>query len=76
MLIFLPVTVARAASPAAEELAYLRPSNSTVPSTSSLASRRAGLTRVCLGEGKNGMVRYLREEVIAYEDSRRVQLVP
>ena len=35
-------------------------------------ARRAGLTRLCLGEGKNGMVRYLREEVIAYENSRRV----
>lgn len=35
-------------------------------------ARRAGLTRVCLGEGKNGMVRYLREEVVAYEASRRI----
>jgi hypothetical protein len=34
----------------------------------------AGLTRVCLGDGKNGMVRYIREEVIAYEESRRVSL--
>ena len=34
----------------------------------------AGLTRVCLGDGKNGMVRYIREEVIAYEQSRRVSL--
>ncbi len=38
------------------------------------------LTRVCLGEGKNAMVCYVREaegpqgEVIAYEESRRVQL--
>ncbi len=37
-------------------------------------ARRAGLTRLCLGEGNNGMVRYVRTEVIAYEDSRRVQL--
>ena len=28
-------------------------------------ARRAGLTRLCLGEGKNGTVRYLREEVTA-----------
>ena len=39
-------------------------------------ARRAGLTRLCLGQGKNGIVRYIREEVIAYEQSRRVQLVP
>lgn len=35
-------------------------------------ARKAGMTRLCLGEGKNGMVRYLREEVIAYEASRRI----
>lgn len=28
---------------------------------------RAGLRRICLGEGRNGMVRYLREEVEDYE---------
>jgi hypothetical protein len=36
-------------------------------------ARRAGLTRLCLG--KNGIVRYIGEEVIAYEQSRRVQIV-
>ena len=35
-------------------------------------ARRAGLTRLCLGDGKNGMVRYVRKEVEAYEASRRV----
>jgi hypothetical protein len=35
-------------------------------------ARRAGLTRLCLGEGKNGMVRYVRKEVEAYEASRQV----
>lgn len=35
-------------------------------------ARRAGFTRECLGDGRNGMVRYLREEVVAYEESRRV----
>jgi hypothetical protein len=35
-------------------------------------ARRAGLTRFCPGEGKNGMVRYIRKEVEAYEASRRV----
>jgi len=34
-------------------------------------ARRARLTPVYLGEGKNGMVRYIREEVEAYEQSRR-----
>ena len=37
-------------------------------------ARRAKLTRVCLGEGVNGMVRYIRKEVEAYEASRRVQM--
>ncbi len=32
--------------------------------------RRAGIKRICLGEGKNGMVRFLREEVEAYEQNR------
>jgi hypothetical protein len=35
-------------------------------------ARRAGFSRLCLGEGANGMVRYLRKEVEAYEESRRV----
>ena len=37
-------------------------------------ARRASLTRLCLGKGKNGTVRYLREEVIAYEQQRQVRL--
>jgi len=37
-------------------------------------ARRAGLTRLCLGEGKNGIVRYILEEVTAYEQQRRVRL--
>lgn len=36
-------------------------------------ARRVQLSRLCLGEGRNGIVRYLREEVEAYEASRRVQ---
>lgn len=36
-----------------------------------IASRER-FTRICLGEGRNGMVRYVREEVYAYEASRRV----
>lgn len=37
-------------------------------------ARRASLTRLCLGEGKNGTVRYLREEVEDHEQSRLVKL--
>lgn len=37
-------------------------------------ARRAGLTRLCLGEGRNGAVRYVRKEVEAYEASRRVTM--
>src|SRR5262245_16736495 len=35
-------------------------------------AERAGLSRLCLGEGRNGMVRYVREEVERYEESRRL----
>ena len=35
-------------------------------------ARRAGFTRLCLGVGRNGMVRYLRKEVEAYEGLRSV----
>ena len=40
-------------------------------STADRIVTQAGLTKVLLGEGKNGMVRYLKEEVAAYEFSRR-----
>lgn len=33
-------------------------------------ARRAGLRRVCLGGGTRGMIRYLREEVEQFEQSR------
>lgn len=32
--------------------------------------RRAGIRRVCLGTGSRGMVRYMREEVERFEQSR------
>ncbi len=35
--------------------------------------QRAGLSRFYLGEGRNGVVRYLQKEVEAYEESRRAQ---
>jgi hypothetical protein len=35
-------------------------------------ARRNHFTRICLGEGENGMVRYLRKEVQEYEARRRV----
>jgi hypothetical protein len=38
-------------------------------------ARRAGLTRLCLGVGRNGMVRYVRKEVVAYEESRQVKMM-
>lgn len=36
-------------------------------------AKRAGLARVFLGEGRNGIVRYLRSEVEAYETSRMIR---
>ena len=35
-------------------------------------TRKAGLTRMYLGDGKNSLVRFLRKEVIAYEKERQV----
>ncbi len=43
-------------------------------STVDRIARRECFTRVCLGTGNNGMVRYLRKEVIAYEQSRQISL--
>ena len=34
-------------------------------------ARRAGMARFCLGEGRNGIVRYSRKEVEAFEAKRR-----
>ena len=34
-------------------------------------ARRARLTRLCLGEGRNGIVRYSRKEVEAFEMKRQ-----
>ena len=42
-------------------------------STVDRIAKRAGFTRVCLGTGKNGIVRYLREEAEAFEISRTFQ---
>lgn len=36
-------------------------------------ARRAGLRRLLLGDGRNGMVRYIREEVEAYEQTRIIK---
>ena len=46
-------------------------------SRSSIAriARRAQLTELCLGVGRNGMVRYIRKEVEAYEASRQIKLI-
>lgn len=35
-------------------------------------TRRAGMKRLYLGEGKNGSVRYVRKEVEVYEASRLI----
>ena len=37
-------------------------------------ARRAKLTQLCLGEGKNGTIRYMRKEVEAYEKTRQTRL--
>ena len=35
-------------------------------------AKREGWTRAYLGEGRNGMVRFLREEVEAFEETRQI----
>jgi len=37
-------------------------------------ARRAGLTRILFGTGRNGIVRFDRKEVMLYEASRRVAM--
>lgn len=36
-------------------------------------AQRSGMTRICLGEGKNGMVRYLRAEALELEQQRTIK---
>lgn len=37
-------------------------------------ARQAGMTRLCLGSGRNGTVRYLMREVETYEQSRLIRM--
>ena len=36
-------------------------------------ARRAGLTRLCLGVGQNGIVRFVLKEIEAFETARAVR---
>ena len=51
-----------------------RPEATASPPSDDRIARRNGFVRPCLGEGRNGMVRYVREKVEAYEASRRVSM--
>ena len=58
-----------------EEIPYISPNQlanrwQCSRATVDRITRREGIKRRCLGTGKNGTVRYLREEVIAYEQER------
>ena len=46
------------------------------PTTAQRIAKNAGIAKYCLGEGKNGTVRYLLGEVEAYEEKRRVACFP
>ena len=35
-------------------------------------TRDAGFTKLCLGNGKNSLIRFLRKEVEAYEKERQI----
>ena len=59
------------------ESEYITPSELTIRWQCSRTSvdrytRKASLTRMYLGDGKNSSVRFLRKEVIAYEKERQV----
>lgn len=43
-------------------------------STVDRIARRAGLTRLCLGNGQRGLVRYRRDEVEKLEASRQTRM--
>ena len=45
------------------------------PTTAQRIAKNAGIAKYCLGEGKNGMVRYLLSEVETYEEERRVACI-
>lgn len=71
--------MAKRAKPPAEASPYMSPKEVAERwrcgrSSVNRIARRAGLTRLCLGEGRNGAVRYIRKEVEAYEASRRVTM--
>jgi len=62
-----------------EELPYIAPKEPAQRWQCSRSSvdriaRRESFTCLCLGEEKNGTVRYSRKEVIAYEQQRQVKL--
>ena len=45
-------------------------------STVDRIAARTGLTRLCLGEGRNGVIRFMREEVEELERSRLLKKKP
>lgn len=45
-------------------------------STVDRIARRAGFSRVLLGSGKNGLLRYRLNEVEAYEQERTIRTAP
>lgn len=68
----------KAEAPPIEALPYISPSELAerwrcARSSVDRIARRVGLKRLYLGEGKNGIVRYIRKEVEAYEASRVVK---
>ena len=43
-------------------------------STVDRIAQKAGFSRLCLGDGRNSVIRYVRKEVEAYEAERLVQM--
>ena len=65
--------------PAAGERRFLSPRQlaerwDCTPMSAQRIAKRAGIAKYCLGEGRNGMVRYLASDVEAYEEERRIGL--
>ena len=42
------------------------------PTSAQRIAKKAGIARYCLGDGRNGMVRYRLTEIQTYEEQRRI----
>ena len=72
---------ARPEAPVSAESRFLSPRQlaerwDCSPTTAQRVAKNAGIAKYCLGDGRNGMVRYPLSEVEDYEERRRVTSSP